>query len=187
MDSTETLRTLRAIVNDGDEDAAARLTPVVYDELRKLADGLLRGERRGHTLQPTALVHEAYLRLIGQPLAPIDHAHFVAIAAREMRRVLIDHARARAADKRGKGWHRISLIAGVLTQEEGDADLLDLEDALAELEAIQPRQARMVELRFFGGLGVDEVATALGLSPRTVADDWRMARAWLHQRLAGHP
>lgn len=187
MDSTETLRTLRAIAHDGDKAAAARLTPVVYDELRRLADGLLRGERRGHTLQPTALVHEAYVRLIGQPLSPVDHAHFVAIAAREMRRILVDYARARAADKRGKGWRRVSLIAGTLAQEETDADLLDLDSALAALEEIQPRQARMVEMRFLGGLSVDEVAAVLELSPRTVADDWRMARAWLHQYLTGAP
>lgn len=164
----------------GDEAAGERLFPILYGELRRQAAFFMRRERRAHTLQPSGLVHEAYLRLRGAPgLDWNDRQHFLAIAARVMRQVLVDHARRRHAAKR-EGVH--------VTFTEGQApaealDLLDLESALEELAALDERQARVVELRFFGGLDVEESADALGLSPRTVKREWQTARAWLQHRL----
>jgi RNA polymerase sigma factor (TIGR02999 family) len=174
-------------VSAGDEAAAAALFALVYEELRRLAATALRGERRDHTLQPTALVHEAYLRLGDEPQARWENrAHFVAVAARAMRRVLVDHARARKAQKRGSGGARVSLedIDLVAPAPNSDLDLVLLDQALARLSLIDPRQGRMVELRFFGGLTVDETAALLGTSARTVKRDWRMARAWLKREMA---
>jgi RNA polymerase sigma factor (TIGR02999 family) len=165
---------------EGDEAAGEKLFPILYGELRRQAGRYMRRERRGHTLQPSGLVNEAYLRLAGSPdLDWHDRAHFFAIAARVMRQVLVDHARRRRAAKR-EGCH--------VTLEDADAptaplELLDLEDALKELVALDPRQARVVELRFFGGLDVEETAGVLGLSPRTVKREWQTARAWLQHRL----
>ena len=164
----------------GDEAAGERLFPILYGELRLQARRYMRRERRGHTLQPSGLVHEAYLRLAGAPdLDWHDRAHFFAFAARVMRQVLVDHARRRKAAKR-EGQH--------VTFDEADApaaplETLDLENALIELAALDPRQARVVELRFFGGLDVDETAAVLGLSARTVKREWQTARAWLQHRL----
>jgi len=169
----------------GDPRALERLMPLVYGELRKLAASYLRRERSDHTLQPTALVHEAYLRLVDQ--RGVDwhnRAHFFGIAARMMRRILVDHARRRQAAKRDGAAYRIS-GSGDLVEAGRDPDLLALNSALDGLEALDPRQARIIELRFFGGLTVEEVARVLGLSTTTVESEWRAARAWLAVRLGG--
>jgi RNA polymerase sigma-70 factor, ECF subfamily len=171
----------------GDPGGAEGLIPLVYDELRALGRRFLQEEPPG-LLQPTALVHEAYLKLVDQ--SQVDwkgRTHFKAIAARQMRRVLIDHARARDAGKRGGGRHRVVLDEAVAPLESPEYDAIDIEEALAELAGLDERQARIVELRFFGGLKVDEVGEALGISPKTVEKDWRMARAWLRVRLRGGP
>lgn len=162
-----------------------RLLPLVYDELRALAQHQLQRERPGHTLQATALVHEAYLRLVDQTRIEFaGRSHFFAIAATMIRRILVDHARGKAAAKRGGQAGRLTLHedAAAINDDRG-VDLLDLDDALTTLAALSDRQARVVELRFFGGLTVEEAADVLDVSPRTVKDDWRIARAWLRQRL----
>jgi RNA polymerase sigma-70 factor (ECF subfamily) len=170
----------------GDETAAARLFPIVYDELRRLAGAALRRERPSHTLQPTALVHEAFLRLVDVKSSRLqDRGHFIAIAARAMRRVLVDHARSRGAVKRGKAEARLSIDdVDVAAADASDMDLVALDQALERLAAIDERQARIVELRFFGGLTVEETAVVIGASDRTVKRDWQMARAWLRRELA---
>jgi len=164
---------------------ADELLPLVYDELRSLAAKYLRAERPGSTLQPTALVHEAYLRLI-------DHnridwqgkTHFLAIAAVQMRRVLIDHARAKTARKRGGSSHRITLTESLVRSADPTVELLALDEALSELAARHPRQGRVAELKIFAGLLSREIAHCLSVSERTVKDDWRVARAWLMKELA---
>lgn len=164
----------------GDEAAGEQLFPILYRDLRRQAGRYMRRERRSHTLQPSGLVNEAYLRLAGAPdLDWHSRAHFFAIAARVMRQVLVDHARRRRAAKR-EGCH--------VALDDADApavplDLLDLENALKELAALDPRQARVVELRFFGGLDTEETADVVGLSARTVKREWQTARAWLQHRL----
>jgi RNA polymerase sigma-70 factor (ECF subfamily) len=186
--ATESPSQLLERVSAGDAQAASRLMPLVYDELRRLAAGYLRRERKGQTLQPTALVHEAYLRLIG----PGDHpwagrTHFLAIAALSMRQVLVDRARRRAAAKRGGDAQRLTLDDTILAaRPAGDAiDLVALDDALTRLEALDPLQARIVELRYFGGLTVEETAAAVELSPATVKRHWTLARAFLKKALDG--
>lgn len=168
----------------GDARAAERLAPQVYEELRRLAAVYLRGERPDHTLQPTALVHEAYLRLIDASRVDwCDRAHFFRTAARAMRRVLVDHARARGAEKRAGAWQRITL-AGLDPESAGpDFELLALDELLERLAVLHERHAQVVELRFFGGLTIAETAVALGVSETTVEDDWAMARAWLQRQL----
>lgn len=173
---------LRA-VSRGERTAGDRLIPIVYEELRAIASARMSGERPDHTLDPTSLVHEAYLRLIDTSLVEWeDRSHFFRVAAGAMRRVLVDHARARAALKRGGDRRRIALEDPSDTRQP--VDLIALDDALARLEQIDPRQRAVVELRFFGGLDVEETARALGVSPRTVEEDWRLARAWLRRSLA---
>jgi RNA polymerase sigma factor (TIGR02999 family) len=170
----------------GDPVAAAELLPLVYDELRRLAAARMGGEPPGHTLQPTALVHEAYLRLVGGGRPPdwTSRGHFFATAAEAMRRVLIDHARARRADKRGGDRQRVPLDAVVAWVEQAHRiDLLALDDALDRLKGMDPRQARVVELRFFGGCEVGEIADHLNVSLSTVEKDLRLARAWLLTQL----
>ncbi len=177
---------------NGSEEASAataeRLFPVVYDELRRLAKGYMRRETPGHTLQPTALVHEAYLKLVDQTRANWKgKTHFFAVGARVMRRLLVDHARERGALKRGAGWRSVTLseAADSLGPETlGPEQLLDLNDALEQLAEIDDREAKVVTLRFFGGLTVEQVAEALGVSTRTVEYDWRHAQAWLLVRLS---
>ena len=165
----------------GDEGAGEELYALLYAELRRQAGRYMRRERRHHSLQPTGLVHEAYLRLAGSPdLAWHSRGHFFAIAARVMRQVLVDHARRRRAAKR-EGF-RVTLTEGA-APAAAPLDVLDLEEALTELTALDPRQARVVELRYFAGLDVEETAEALGLSARTVKREWQTARAWLQQRL----
>lgn len=174
------LRKFRA----GDGDAASRLIDLIYPELKRVAQVQLRHEREGHDLQPTALVHEAYLRLIAQEHHTWEsRGHFFAVAANIMRRILIDHARSRNAQKRTGARTLITLDETLSLTNEQSADLLDLDQALTELEQLSPRQARVVELRYFSGLSVPEIASALGVNPRSVDRDWATARAWLRSRL----
>jgi RNA polymerase sigma factor (TIGR02999 family) len=158
------------------------IVPLVYAELRRLAAAYMRRERMAHTLQPTALVHEAYLRLADAG-GWNDRRHFIGIAARQMRQILVEHARARGAQKRWAGLDRVS-ISDALAAPEAASDMLPaLDEALERLEAIDPEQARLVELRFFAGLSIEETAEALHLSPATVKRRWSLARAWLHRAI----
>jgi RNA polymerase sigma factor (TIGR02999 family) len=168
----------------GDQGALTALLPLVYDELKRLARHHLRGERPGHTLQSTALVHEAYLRLVQKPLQLQNRTHFFAVAARLMREILVDHARSRRAAKRDYRC-KITLDQAVALPQKRDVDLLSLDDALNELSHLDPRQGRIVELRFFGGLSIDETAEIMGISPATVKREWATARAWLHREMTG--
>ena len=171
----------------GDTSARDRLVRVVYPELRAVADRQLRGERAGHTLQPTALVNEAYLRLSGlDRIDWQDRSHFVRMAARLMREILVDHARRRDAAKRDGG-QRVTLTGLELADEAGDIDVIGLDAALARLERIDPDKGRVVELRYFGGLTVEETAEAMAISPATVKRHWQAARAWLHDALTAPP
>lgn len=164
---------------------AGDLLPVVYGELRRLAAAYMRRERPGQTLQATALVHEAYLRLAraGGPWA--DRNHFLAIAARSMRQILVERARARGAQKRWAGLDRVSLTESLVSGSNDDAMLPALDEALTRLERVDPEQARIIDLRYFAGLGIDEAADALGISPATLKRRWALARAWLFRELAG--
>ena len=165
----------------GDDAALDQVLPLIYGELRRLAGRKLRAEAQGHTLHPTELVHEAYLKLSsdGQMKAE-NRPHLMAMASRAMRQLLVDHARSRMAQKRGGGWARTTLADGPVLRETDPAELLALEDALQELEE---RQRQVVECRFFGGMEETEIALALGVSDRTVRRDWVKARAWLYSRL----
>jgi RNA polymerase sigma factor (TIGR02999 family) len=168
----------------GDKQALDRLMPLVYDELHRVAQGHMAHERPGHTLQATALVNEAYLRMVGSSGVDWkDRAHFFAICARMMRRILVDRARARASAKRGAGEPAVSIDEALLPRAEKPADLVALDGALTRLAALDPRKARVIELRFFSGLGVEDTATILKVSPETVMRDWKMAKAWLHREL----
>ena len=167
---------------NGNQQALDRLTPLVYGELRQLAAAYLRKERPDHTLQPTALVHEAYLRLVDQQNPSWrDRSHFFGVAARLMRQILVDHARRRQSSKR-RG-HNMSLEETVSFARERSADLVALDDSLSALEKLDPRKCRAVELRYFGGLAMEEIAQALEVSPVTVRRDLRMAEAWLYQQM----
>ena len=168
----------------GDRNALDRLMPLVYEELHQLARRYMAIEPPGHTLQTTALIHEAYLRLIDQKEAPQNRTHFFAIAAQAMRRVLLDHARSRDAAKRGGGAAKVSLEGAVLPSEEQAEELVALDRALRALEAVDPRKSRVVELRYFGGMSVEETAEVLGVSPVTVMRDWKLAKAWILRRLS---
>lgn len=166
----------------GNQRALDELTPLVYKELRKLAAGYLRKEVKNHTLQPTALVHEAYLRLVNQQIPSCQsRSHFFGVAARLMRQILVDHARRRQAGKRAA--LKIPLVEAVSFQKERDSDLVALDSALRELEKLEPRKCRAVELRYFGGLSMDEIALALKVSPVTVRRDLRMTEAWLRRKM----
>ncbi len=173
---------------DGDRQSLDSLLPIVYQELRRLAAAYLRRERPGQTLQPTALVHEAYLRLMkDRPDRWQNRAHFCAIAAHSMRQILIEKARARGAAKRGGARPRVTLDEALIGADERSIDLVALDEALDRLAAIDAEQARLVELRFFGGLTVEETAETLGISPATVKRHWTVARAWLARELASAP
>jgi RNA polymerase sigma factor (TIGR02999 family) len=173
-------------VSGGNREAPARLMPLVYDELRRLADHYLRRERPDHTLQPTALVHEAYLRLIDQTRVDWQNrAHFFGVAAQLMRRILVDHARRHQAEKRGGFGQKLPLDEAVDYSQTRDVDLVKLDDALTALAKFDARQSRIVELRFFGGLTIEETAEALAVSPATVKVDWNMAKAWLRREIGG--
>lgn len=169
----------------GSSDAHERLMPLVYGELRRLARHYLQKERSGHTLQPTALVHEAYLRLIDQTRVTWQNrAHFYGVAAQSMRRILVSHARAHAAEKRGGDMARLTLDeAGLYPQQQKTVDLLALDEALQHLARIDARKSRVVEMKFFGGLGEEEIAECLNVSTKTVMRDWRMAKLWLYNEL----
>jgi RNA polymerase sigma factor (TIGR02999 family) len=164
--------------------AVGPLLPVVYNELRSLAASYLRHERVDHTLQPTALVHEAYLKLIDQTRTNWQNrAHFFAVAANQMRRILIDHARLHNAGKRGAEYQKLQLDTNIDKAVEMRSELIALDEALKELERLAPEQAKLVELRFFGGLTFEETAEVLGVSLRTVKRHWRLVRAWLYGKL----
>lgn len=172
----------------GDGSAIEDLTPVIYDELRRIAAQYLRKERQHHTLQPTDLAHEAFLKLID--VGEVDwqgRAHFFAVAAQVIRHILVDHARARAAEKRGGGAERIELTEALCVCDEPDVDVLVLNEALEELESFDEQQSGIIELRFFGGLTIEETAAVLGISPATVKREWTLAKAWLSKRIATDP
>src|SRR5262245_23806075 len=171
--------------NEGDQAAVERLMPLVYAELRRIAERQFRRERAGHTLQPTAVVHEAYFRLVDQTRVTWkNRGHFFAIAAQAMRRILIDHARGREAAKRGGKEIQVSLDVGIASPEPvEDVDLLALDEALVRLKTLDDAQARIVELRFFGGLSIEETAEAMETSPSSVKREFRSARAWLFREL----
>ena len=172
----------------GDERAADEVVPIVYGELRALAQALMNRERPDHTLQATALVHEAYLRLVGQQRTTWQNrAHFLALASQALRRILVDHARARGRDKRGGGATRIALDEEIVASYAAEVDLVAVDHALDALAARSELQARIVELRFFGGLTTAEVAQVVDRSQRTVEREWRFARAWLYRTLAEEP
>jgi len=170
--------------SEGNQEALNELMPLVYDELRRVASRYLRKERTGHTLQTTALVHEAYLKLVDQKkMSWQNRVQFFAAAAQVMRHILVDYARNRRAFKRGGEYCRLSLDEAIISSEEKNPDLLTLHEALNNLTAIDAQQSRVVELRVFGGLTVEETAEALGISARTVKREWAMAKAWLHKQI----
>lgn len=170
----------------GDKAALDQLLPLVYQELRRLAHHQLQKERAYHSLQTTGLVHEAYLRLAGQQAVDWENRHhFFALAANMMRRVLVDYARARQSDKRGGGVVQLSLSQAEEKATEQTAEIIALDEALTTLATLAPRQSQIVELRYFGGLSVEETAAVLQVSPSTIHSDWRQARAWLYLQLAG--
>jgi RNA polymerase sigma factor (TIGR02999 family) len=184
MTSTRSVTALLTDWNKGDASALDQLVPLVYAELRRIAARQLRGERVDHTLQPTALVNEVYLRLVDQrQVAWQDRAHFLAVAAQTMRRILVDHARRHDAGKRGDGVPSVSIDDAREVAASGELPLPALEDALARLEALDPALAKIVELRAFGGLTIDEAAHVLAVSPSTAKRNWRTAKAWLNREL----
>ena len=178
---TESVTRLLIEVSKGDRDAVDLLLPVIYDELRKLAANYLRRERPDHTLQPTALVHEAYIRLVDQTRVNWQNrAHFFGVAAQIMRRLLVDHARKHNAEKRGQDFQLISLDENIDRAVERSSELIALDDALKTLAEFDEQKARMVELRYFGGLSIEETADVLGVTPTTIKRHWRFAKAFLH-------
>jgi RNA polymerase sigma-70 factor (ECF subfamily) len=175
---------LLAEYRDGNREALEQLMPIVYGELRRIAAYHLRAERSGHTLQPTALVHEAYMRLaMRSELFVRDRAHFIALAAQVMRHILVDHARGRRRGKRGGGQTMVALDEALEIHEKREADLVDLDDALTELSRMSDQLGRVVELRYFGGLSIEETAEALGVAVARVRADWTLARTWLRREL----
>lgn len=184
MPSTEEVTQVLRELSDGHETAPERLMPLVYDELRRLAGGYLEGERSDHTLQATALVHEAYIRLVDwKNVSWQNRAHFFALAAQVMRRILVDHAREKKAEKRGSGFTMLALEEAVSFPQQREVDLIALDDALKDLALLDPMQSRIVELRFFGGLTIEETAETMKVSPATLKREWAMAKAWLHKRI----
>ncbi len=182
--SNEVTLLLRAW-GEGDVQALDRLAPIVYQELHRIARGYMARERTDHTLQTTALVNEAYVRLVdAREVTWHDRAHFFAVCARAMRRILVDHARSRGYVKRGGGKLRVQFDEAFGMEWSADSNLLELDEALDRLSALDPRKARVIEMRFFGGLSVEETAEALGISPETVMRDWKLARAWLYRELS---
>ena len=176
---------LLAKMRQGNHDAEERLVTLIYSELRRIAGRYMRNEHADHSLQPTALVHEAYLRL--RKMHSIDwqsRSHFLAVSAHTMRQILVDHARAKNAEKRGVDWNRVTFTGQSGAAVEPSVNILELDEALGRLESFDQRQAKVVEMRFFGGLSEDEIGTELGISERTVKRDWRIARAWLYHELS---
>jgi RNA polymerase sigma factor (TIGR02999 family) len=171
----------------GDRGALERLMPLVYAELHRMAEQHMRRQSPEHTLQTTGLIHEAYLRMAGESARQWkSRSHFYGVAAKAMRHVLVDHARKKHSAKRGGGWRAVTLDEGIGTSDERLAELIAIDEALANLARLHQRQSEVVELRFFGGLGVEETAEVLKVSPETVALDWRAAKAWLHKELAAN-
>jgi len=184
MHQPEEVTVLLKAMSAGDENAPEKLLPIIYDDLRRLAGAYLQNERAEHTLQATALVHEAYIRLVDwQNVTWQNRAHFFAVAAQVMRRILVDHARRKRAEKRDGFGQKLSLDEAVSFAKEREVDLVALDDALTVLEKTDARQARIVELRFFGGLTIEETAEALRISPATVKNEWAFAKAWLRVEL----
>ncbi len=172
-------------INNGDSAAPEELLPLVYDELRKLASGYLKNERPDHTLQATALVHEAYLRLVDwEKVSWQNRSHFFAVSAQVMRHILVDHARKKKAEIHGGNLQKLALDEAISFSNSREVDLVDLDDALQDLEKLDERQSKIVELRFFAGLSIEETAHALGVSTMTVSLDWNFAKAWLYRRLS---
>jgi len=170
---------------NGDQEALDRLMPLVYEELRRMANYYMRNERKGHTLQTSALVNEAYLRLVDhENIAWQNRSHFFGLAAQAMRRILVDHARSRNYQKRGGAAQQVSLDEAATLAEDRAAELIALDDALQELAKLDPRKSQIVEMRYFGGLTGDEVAEALSISTATVSRDWETAKAWLLRELS---
>lgn len=183
--SPEEITGLLLAWGNGDKAALDRVIPLVYQELRRLAHRQMRRERAGDTLQTTALVNEAYLRLVDyERMQPRDRAHFLAIAAQAMRRILIERARSRHSAKRGSGAQKVSLDEAAEVSNERAADLVALDEALTNLAAIDPRKAQIVELKYFGGMTIEEAAEVLGVSAPTVERDWHTARIWLHREIS---
>lgn len=180
---THEVSRLLASLNAGDARAVDALVPLVYKELRRLAGHYLKQERPGHTLQPTALVHEAFLKLVGQDTAWQNRTHFFAMAANLMRRILVDYARSHDAKKRGGAAEKVSLDDAFVFAKERPAEVVALDEAMKELAKIDPRRAQVVELKFFGGLDTDEIAEVLCVHSNTVLRDWNLARAWLKTQL----
>lgn len=177
----EDVTVLLAELSKGNQAAASKLIPLVYAELRRLASGYMRRERSDHTLQATALVHEAYLKLVEQRSVDWQsRAHFFGIAAQVMRRILVDHARGHLREKRGGGQRLVPIDEVLVFAPEQSQELVKLDQALERLTRLDPRQGKIVELRFFGGLTVEQTAELLGISAKTVKRDWSMAKAWLH-------
>ena len=176
----EDVTVLLTALTKGNQEAASKLIPLVYNELRRLAGNYMRRERSDHTLQATALVHEAYLKLVEQQVDWQGRAHFFGVAAQMMRRILIDHARGHLRDKRGGGVIPVPLDEALVFSPEQASELVKLDASLDRLAKLDSRQARIVELRFFGGLTVEQTAEVLGISAKTVKRDWSMAKAWLH-------
>lgn len=185
--SSEQITAILATLRSGDQEALKALIPLVYDELRRLAQYHLKRERADHTLQSTALVNEAYMRLAGQDLRIQNRAHFFAIASQLMRQVLVDYARRHRAGKRGAGVCMLTLDEQVALPQMRNVDVVALDEALNELARLDQQQSRIVELRFFGGLSIDETSAVLGVSPATVKRDWATARVWLHREISGLP
>ncbi|MBD0325325.1 MAG: sigma-70 family RNA polymerase sigma factor [Pyrinomonadaceae bacterium] len=181
---TQEVTQLLAKLSNGDRTALDELLPLVYDELRRLADRYLRRERSDHTLQATALVNEAYLRLVDQNVPWQNRAHFFGVAAEMMRRILVDHARSHQAQKRGSGGVKLSLDEAINMSDERAADLISLDEALNALAEFDPQKSRIVELRFFAGLSIEETAKVLGIGTATVIRQWRMAKAWLYHEVS---
>lgn len=187
MSSASDVTQLLAEWSSGDKNALEKLLPLVYDELRRQARRYLGGERPGHTLQPTALVHEAYVRLVGQrDVKWQNRAQFFGVAAQLMRRILVDHARARGAAKRGGADGAIALPTPESVSQP-DVEVTTLDDLLTKLATLDATQARVVELRYFGGLTIEETAEAMDLSPATIKREWSMAKAWLYREMGGKP
>jgi RNA polymerase sigma-70 factor (ECF subfamily) len=184
LPSTNEVTELLLAWSNGEKTALERLAPLVYEELHRLAHHYMSRERPDHTLQTSALVNEAYLRLVDQKRVQCQNrAHFFAISAQLMRQILINHAQSRRCLKRGRGARKVSLDRAIIVSEERSEDLLALDDALNELAKVDPRKSKVVELRFFGGLSVEESAEALDVSPVTIMREWRVAKAWLYREL----
>lgn len=185
MESDHSVTNLLERWNSGDNEALDELMPLIYEQLRKMARRYMNQQNPGHTLQTTALIHEAYLRMFKQKEKHFENrAHFFGVAAQAMRHILVDYARSRQTEKRGGGARPISLDEAALVTDERAAELVAFDDALKELETLSKRQSRVVELRYFGGLSVEETAKVLNISADTVMRDWSMAKTWLHRALS---